>query len=107
MSGIVCQQTLRRHHRCRPSANDKKLIYSNSHLLISPFNNMHSLGGPCGDIHLGHFKKTVIEFNLIATSPAGLESHFAGLGWTQATVPPGVGLHLNLQFARLGHDIDL
>jgi len=24
---------------------------------------MHSLGGPCGDIHLGHFKKTFIELN--------------------------------------------
>jgi len=26
---------------------------------------MHSLGGPCGDIHLGHFKKTLIELNWI------------------------------------------
>jgi len=31
--------------------------------LISPFNNVHSLSGPCGDIHLGHFKKTLIDLN--------------------------------------------
>jgi len=36
---------------------NKKLIYSDNHFLISPFNFMHALGGPCGDIHLGHFKK--------------------------------------------------
>jgi len=46
-SGIVCQQTSHRHRRCRPSANYEKLIYSDNHYLISPFNCMHSLGGPC------------------------------------------------------------
>jgi len=56
-SGIVCQQTLHRHRRRWLSANDLKLIYFDNRFLISPFNNMHSLGGPCGDIHLGHFKK--------------------------------------------------
>jgi len=40
-----------------------KLIYYNNHFLISPFNNMHSLGGPCSEIHFGQFKKTLIELN--------------------------------------------
>jgi len=40
------------------------LLYSDNHFLISPLRNMHSLGGPSGDIHLGHFKKTLIELNL-------------------------------------------
>jgi len=26
---------------------------------------MHSLGGPCGDIHLGHFKKNINWIELI------------------------------------------
>jgi len=64
-TGVVCQQTIRRNRRCRPSAIDEKLIYSDNHLLIWPFRNMHSLGGSCGDIHLGHFKKNInwIELN--------------------------------------------
>jgi len=39
------------------SAFRQRLIYSDNHFLILPFINMHSLGRPCGDIHLGHFKK--------------------------------------------------
>jgi len=26
---------------------------------VSFCNNMHSLGGPCSDIHLGHYKKNI------------------------------------------------
>jgi len=25
--------------------------------------HIHTFGGPCGDVHLGHFKKTLIELN--------------------------------------------
>jgi len=48
---------IKRHRRCRPSANDYKLIYSDNNFLTSPFNCMHSLSGSCSDIYLDHFKK--------------------------------------------------
>jgi len=47
-----------------------------------------------------------IGFNRVATSPAGLESKSrlkSDLGWTQATVPPVLGLDMDLQLAGLGH----
>jgi len=58
--GIVCQQTLHRHRRQK-----QKLIYTDNHFLISPLNDIQSLGGTFGDNHLGHLK----HWNWIELSP--------------------------------------
>jgi len=54
---------------------------------------MHSLRGPCGDIYLGHFKKTLIELNqFMITANQSIHNTtllascrvtiFAGYSWT-------------------------
>jgi len=60
-SGIVCQQTLQRYRRrlaLSPLTKNLSIPKFNS-----PFNLIHSLGGPYGDIHLGHLQKIWIELN--------------------------------------------
>jgi len=51
--GSDLRVTIFRRQRLNSAADG----WQRSNFLISPFNVMHSLGGPCGDIHLGHFKK--------------------------------------------------
>jgi len=43
---------------------------------------MHSLGGPCGDIHLGHFKKNINWIELIEYGVLLLDHHL------MLSVPP-------------------
>jgi len=56
-----------RHIASAPSLSTfrlrQKTYLSQQSFPRSPFNVMLSLDGPCGDIHLGHFKKAWIELN--------------------------------------------
>jgi len=61
--GIVCLQTLPRHHRCRPFVKDWKLTFSDYHFHISSVNLFILCCWPCSEFYLGHSKNILIELN--------------------------------------------